>query len=181
MNLLKCFAVCLSVLALSVQAAPLDTKKTTLTATFKQLGVEVTAKFNSVNGAIDFDPAHPAQGKAQITVPLTGFDLGDAEYNKEVQKKEWFNSAQFPQATFASNQIVDNGNGKLLVKGKLTLKGKTLDVAIPITFRTEAGAAVFDGQLVIKRLFFDIGEGEWKDTGILADDVVIKFKAVTLK
>jgi polyisoprenoid-binding protein YceI len=30
--------------------------------------------------------------------------------------------------------------------------------------------------LPIKRLAFGIGEGEWKDTSIVADEVVIKFR-----
>jgi len=35
---------------------------------------------------------------------------------------------------------------------------------------------VFEGQLPIKRLAFNIGEGEWKDTSMVADEVVIKFR-----
>ena len=160
-------------------AAAIDAGKSAVTATFKQIGVEVTAKFNSVSGAIDFDPANPANGKAQIAVALASFDLGEPEYNKEVQKKDWFNSAQFPQATFVSSGIKAAGAGKLLVQGKLTIKGKALDVSLPVAFKQEGKALVFEGQLPIKRLYFNIGEGEWKDTDTLADAVVIKFKAVT--
>ena len=35
---------------------------------------------------------------------------------------------------------------------------------------------VFEGSLPIKRLAYAIGEGEWKDTSIVADEVVIKFR-----
>lgn len=162
-----------------VDAAAIDASKSAVMATFKQMGVEVTAKFNSVSGTIDFDLANPASGKAQLSVALASFDLGEPEYSKEVQKKEWFNTAQFPQATFASSSIKTAGAGKLLVQGKLTIKGKTLDVSLPVAFKQEGKAVIFEGQLPIKRLYFNIGEGEWKDTDTLADDVVIKFKAVT--
>lgn len=160
-------------------AAAIDSNKTTVTSTFKQLGVEVTAKFKTVNGTIDFDAANPAAGKAQISVVLASFDLGDAEYNKEIQKKEWFNTAQFPQATFVSSEIKANGAGKFLVVGKLSIKGKSLDVSVPAVFKQDGKAQVFEGQLPIKRLYFNIGEGEWKDTDTLADDVIVKFKVVT--
>jgi polyisoprenoid-binding protein YceI len=105
-------------------------------------------------------------------------DLGDPEYNKEVGKKEWFNAAQFPKATFVSTAIKSAGAGKLTVTGKLTIKGKTADVSFPLTVKADGKNQVFDGALPIKRLTYNIGEGEWKDTSMVADDVVIKFHVV---
>ena len=35
--------------------------------------------------------------------------------------------------------------------------------------------------LPIKRLAFNIGEGEWKDASTVADDVQIKFRIVNAK
>jgi polyisoprenoid-binding protein YceI len=46
----------------------------------------------------------------------------------------------------------------------------------PINVKAEGGKQVFEGQLPIKRLAFNIGEGEWKDTSMVADEVVIKFR-----
>jgi len=103
-------------------------------------------------------------------------DLGDPEYNREVAKKEWFNTAQFPKATFVSTSIRPAGTDKLNVAGKLTIKGKTADVSFPLTVKTAGKQQVFEGQLPIKRLAFNIGEGEWKDTSMVADEVVIKFR-----
>ena len=37
---------------------------------------------------------------------------------------------------------------------------------------------MFEGALPIKRLAFNIGEGEWKDTSMVADDVIIKFRVM---
>jgi polyisoprenoid-binding protein YceI len=98
--------------------------------------------------------------------------------NKEVAKKEWFSSAQFPKATFTSTAIKSAGAGKLTVSGKLTIKGKVADVSFPLTVKADGKNQVFDGALPIKRLAFNIGEGEWKDTGMVADDVTIKFHVV---
>ena len=93
-------------------------------------------------------------------------------------KKEWFNSAQFPKASFVSSTIKSAGPGKLNVTGKLTIKGKTSDVSFPLSVKAEGGKQVFDGVLPIKRLAYNIGEGEWKDTSMVADDVIIKFHVV---
>ena len=50
-----------------------------------------------------------------------------------------------------------------------------------VSFRAEGGQQVFEGVLPIKRLAFNIGEGAWKDTSTVADDVQIRFRIVTAR
>ena len=159
-------------------AAPLktDPANSSVAAVFKQMNVPVEAKFKSFTARIDYDAARPEASKASVDINTASMDLGDAEYNREVSKKEWFNTAQFPKASFVSTSIKPAGPGKLNVAGKLTIKGKTADVNFPLMVKTEAGKQVFEGQLPIRRLAFNIGEGEWKDTSMVADEVVIKFR-----
>lgn len=156
-----------------------DAAKSSVSAVFKQLNVPVEAKFRKFNAQIDFDSAKPEAAKASVEIDIPSFDLGEPEYNKEVQKKEWFNSTQFPKATFVSNTLKPAANGKFDVTGKLTIKGKTADVSFPLTVKKEGAAKVFEGTLPIKRLAFNIGEGEWKDTSMVADEVLIKFHIIT--
>jgi polyisoprenoid-binding protein YceI len=143
------------------------------------MNVPVEGKFKKFNAQIDFDNARPEASKASVDIDVASFDLGDPEYNKEVLKKEWFNAAQFPKATFASTALKPDGAGKFDVTGKLTVKGKTADVRFPLTMKKEGSSQVFEGSLPIKRLAFNIGEGEWRDTSMVADEVVIKFRVVT--
>src|SRR5471030_955206 len=157
-------------LTLAASAATLlktDPGKTTVSATFKQMNVPVESKFKTYAITIDYNAATPDASKASVEVDTASLDLGEPDMNKEVAKKEWFNSAQFPKASFVSTAIKSAGAGKLNVTGKLTVKGKT-----------DGGKQVFDGVLPIKRLAFNIGEGEWKDTSMVADDVTIKFHVV---
>lgn len=170
-----------SVLAATPFAAAIlktDPAKSTVSATFKQLNVPVEAKFKRFVAHIDFDSAKPDAAKANVEIEVNSFDLGDPEYNKEVMKKEWFNGAQFPKASFTSSSIKAGANGQLDVNGKLTIKGKTMEVRFPLTVKKEANLQIFEGALPIKRLAYNIGEGEWKDTSTLADEVVIKFRVV---
>lgn len=167
-------------IALPVLAATLkaDPAKSSITATFKQLNVPVDAKFRKFDAQIVYDAAKPDASKANVNIDVTSFDLGDPEYNKEVLKKEWFNAAQFPKATFISSQIKPGAGGKLDVTGKLTIKGKTADVSFPMSVKKDGNGQVFEGALPIKRLTYNIGEGEWKDTSMVADEVTIKFRVV---
>lgn len=164
--------------ALAASAIPLktDAAHSSVAAVFKQMNVPVEAKFKKFSAQVDYDAAKPENGKATVDIDTASLDLGDAEMNKEVAKKDWFNAAQYPKATFTSSSIKPNGAGKLTVAGKLAIKGKTLDVSFPLTVKAEGGKQVFEGTLPIKRLAFNIGEGEWKDTSMVADDVVIKFR-----
>ncbi len=161
--------------------AKLDTTKSTVAIVFKQMNVPVDAKFKKFSANIDYDSAKPDASKATVDIDVASFDLGDPEYNKEVLKKEWFNSAQFPKAIFVSTSMKAGANGKLDVTGNLTIKGKTIVTSFPLSVKKEGSNQVFDGMLPIKRLAFNIGEGEWKDTGMVADEVVIKFHVVTFQ
>jgi polyisoprenoid-binding protein YceI len=155
-----------------------DMAKSSVTAVFKQLNVPVEAKFKKFTAQIDYDNAKPDASKASVEIDIASFDLGDPDYNQEVLKKEWFNGAQFPKATFVSTSMKAGVGGRLDVNGRLTIKGKTVDVAFPLNVKKESNNTVFDGALTIKRLVFNIGDGEWRDTATVADEVVIKFHVV---
>ncbi|MFZ6688150.1 YceI family protein [Undibacterium sp. SXout11W] len=171
------------VLAIAIPAlaaiSKLDSSKSTVGIVFKQMNVPVDAKFKKFSAVIDYNAAKPETSKASVEIDLASFDLGDAEYNKEVLKKEWFNAAQFPKASFVATSMKTSGAGKLDVSGTLTIKGKSAPVNFPMSVKQEGNTQVFDGSLPIKRLAFNIGEGEWKDTGMVADEVTIKFHVVT--
>lgn len=179
-SMLRNSAILALAVALPVLAAQLktDPAKSSVSAVFKQMNVPVEGKFKRFNAQIDYNSAKPETSKASMEIDVASFDLGDAEFNKEAQKKDWFNGPQFPKATFVSSALRPAAGGKLDVSGKLTIKGKTTDVAFPLIVKQEGSAQVFEGTLPIKRLAFNIGEGEWKDTSMVADEVVIKFRVV---
>lgn len=168
-----------TVTGVSAALLKLDAGKSNVNITFKQIGVPVDAKFKKFSANIDYDSNKPEASKASVEIDISSFDLGDPEYNKEVLKKEWFNAAQFPKASFVSSSMKNSGNGKLDVSGTLTIKGKAQTVSFPLLVKKEGAGWTFDGSLPIKRLTYQIGEGEWKDTGTVADEVIIKFHVVT--
>lgn len=170
--------VMLSIAPLSV-AAQVDNARSSITATAKQLGVPIEGTFKKINAALVFVPGQLMQSSAKIDIDVSSYDMGSPEYNKEVLGKEWFNAAQYPKATFASTSIAAIGADRYRVSGKLMLKGKFADVSFPITVKSVGGLRNFDGVLPIKRSVFNIGEGEWKDISVVADEVLIKFHLVT--
>jgi polyisoprenoid-binding protein YceI len=166
--------------ALLSSAIPLktDAAHSGVSVAFTQMDVPVESPFKQFSAQIDYDAVHPEKTTARVDIDTASLDVGAPEYNKEIAKKTWFDSAHYPKASFVSTSVKAAGAGKLNVTGKLTIKGKTADVAFPVSIKQEGNKQVFQGQLPIKRLAFDIGEGEWKDTSLVADQVVIKFHIV---
>ena len=144
--------------------------------TSKQMGVPVDGKFKKFDAQVAFDPKKPEAAKIGFTIDLASVTLGAAETEAEVAKPDWFNTKAFPQATFQSTSAKARGPGKFDVAGKLTIKGTSQNVVVPVTV-TQAGAnTTATGAFVIKRLEYKIGDGDWKDTSMVANDVQVKFK-----
>jgi len=163
-------------LAAAAADAPLDARRSTVSATFTQMKVAVDAPFKRFSGSVDFDPTRPAQAKAHIEIDTASFDLGDEDYNSEVRKPAWFDSAKYPKAVFDASGLKPLGGGRFEAGGTLSLKGKTQALTVPLTVGNEGGAGVFDGSVTISRAYFNIGDEEWKDT--VADPVSVKFHIV---
>jgi polyisoprenoid-binding protein YceI len=147
-----------------------------ITFVSKQMGVPVEGRFKKFDAQIAFDPTKPQTGNIAVTIDNASVTLGSPEPDAELPKAPWFNTAKFPQATFQSSSIKGLGGGKFEVAGKLAIKGNTHDAIIPVVL-TQAGATTTaSGVLTLKRLAYKIGENEWADTAMVADDVQVKFK-----
>jgi polyisoprenoid-binding protein YceI len=144
--------------------------------TSKQMGVPVDGKFKKFDAQIAFDPKKPEAGNIAFSIDLSSAQIGDSETMAELAKPVWFDSKRVPQATFQSAGVKAAGPGKFDVTGKLTIKGNVRDVVVPVTLTQAAGTTTAAGAFVIKRLEFKIGEGDWADTSMVANDVQVKFK-----
>lgn len=171
----------MSLVMSSAALADVDLSKSKVSAVSKQMNVPTEGVFRKFAAQITFDPANAAQGSAQVSIDIASFDLGDKMYNDQVAGKDWFDARTYPQATFVSSAITPAGGNKYNVTGKLTIKGKTATVTLPVEMTQNGATQTFDGMLPIKRSAFNVGTGEWKDTSVVADDVQIKFHIVGTK
>ena len=180
-NFLSCLAIAGSLVlqaALPAVAQTVLYDKSRISCVSRQMNVPVEAQFKKFTAQIAFDPAKPEAGNARIEIDVGSFDIDNAEVNDEVKSKPWFDVRSFPKATFVSSGIKPLGGGRYEARGPLTIKGRTAEVIAQFTYREDAGSGAFDGAFSIKRLQYNIGEGVWKDTDTVADDVQIKFHIV---
>ena len=144
--------------------------------TTKQMGVPVEGKFSKFSAQITLDPKKPETGSVSFSIDTGSARFGSAEIDAEVPKATWLNVAKFPQASFQSSAIKAVGPGKFEVTGKLNIKGSVHDVVVPVQLTQTGATSTASGAFAIKRLEFKVGEGEWSDTSMLANDIQIRFR-----
>ena len=154
----------------------LDAAKSEMLFVSKQMGVPVEGRFRKFDAQIAFDPKKPEAGKVAFTIDMGSATFGSPEVDVELPKATWFNVPKFPQATFQSSAIKAVGAGRFEVAGKLSIKGSSRDVVVPVALTQAGGSTTATGAFAIKRLEFKIGEGDWADTSMVANDVQVKFK-----
>lgn len=145
--------------------------------TIKQMGVPVNGRFKRFAVQTNFDPKSPQTSQVALRFELASATVS-ADADPELGKSDWFATAKFPQATFQSTGIKALGGGKFEVAGKLSIKGTSRDMVVPMQLAQAGGVSTVTGGLPIKRLDFKVGEGDWADTSFVANDVQVKFKLV---
>jgi polyisoprenoid-binding protein YceI len=141
----------------------------------RQMGVPVEGKFRAFSAQVAFDPTRLATSKIDFTVDTGSANIG-READAELPKATWFNVAQYPRATFQSSSIKRLAGNTFEVAGKLNIKGLSSDVVVPVTLAQNGATTTATGSFPVKRLAFRIGEKEWADTSMVADEVQVKFK-----
>lgn len=144
----------------------------------KQMGVPVEGKFAKFDAQLAFDPKKLDASKISFTVDLNSVEIGDSNTIAEVKKVGWFNTLKFPAASFTSAAIKSTGAGKYEFAGAISIKGKAQNITVPVTLTQQAGNTTAVGSFTLKRLDFGIGEGEWNDVSLVANEVVVRLKLV---
>ena len=142
----------------------------------RQMGVPVEGKFGKFSAQIALDPKKPETGSVAFAIDTGSARFGAAETDAEVVKPEWLAVGKFPQATFKSSGIKAAGAGKFEVAGKLSIKGQVRDIVVPVQVVQAGAGSTASGSFTIKRLEFKVGEGDWSDTSMVANDVQVRFK-----
>jgi polyisoprenoid-binding protein YceI len=180
---IKCYACVVTLLltcnpAMAIEFKQVQTNESAVTFGFTEMGVPLDGKFNKFSAQVSFDPAQLAKAQARIDIDLASIDTGSNDGNVEVVGKKWFNVQAYPTASFVSTGIKSLGGNRYQALGKLSIKGKTQDVATPVTFQSDGKRGIFEGAFQIKRLDYAIGEGEWTDVSSVANEIQIKFHVV---
>ena len=147
-----------------------------LTFTFTQLGAANTGRFKTFATELVYDPANPAQGSLIVRVTVDSLDTQDAERDGVLKTPELFDTAKHPAATFFARTFARDPSGGLVAVGKLTIRGRSRDLRLPLQLKSQGGGLELSGQVAMRRLDFGVGQGEWQSTESVGDEVKLQYK-----
>jgi len=157
--------------------AKLVPEKSQIAFVSKQMGVPVEGSFKRFDAQVAFDPKKPEGGSVVLQIDTASAGFGIPMSDAELPKPTWFDTVHFPQASFRSSAIKALGEGRFEMAGKLTIKGVSKAVTVPVSITASGGAySVATGTLTIQRLDYKVGDGEWTDTSVVGNEVQVRFK-----
>jgi len=182
-------AIALSATALSALAAPqsFDFKdpKGVNNVQFKlDAPLEsITGTATGISGTIAFDPANPAATTGQISLATSSLTVGNPLMGEHLRSPNWLDVAAHPAIVFEAAKLANvrtDGNRVLAdVSGKLTIKGISKAVTVPVSFTYLAdklgarlGDAKVKGDLLVMRAEFTVNRSDYGlQPGQMADKV----------
>jgi polyisoprenoid-binding protein YceI len=111
-----------------------------------------------VGGVVEYDPARPEASTIVVEVRTASLRVDDpaarrrlgvegdlsesqrADVGKAMGAPDQLDVARYPTIRFVATRVVAEGQGRLRVTGRLTLRGVTQEVTFPATVALESGA-----------------------------------------
>ena len=147
-------------------------EKSSVTFSYKQMGVAMDGKFKKFGAQVNFDPAKADKATGRLEIDLASIDTGSAEADQEVVGKAWFNVAAHPKASFVLQSLKSTAPGQYEAIGQLTLKGQTRELHTPLKLQAPSTLV---GSFVLKRADYGIGEGMWAKFDVVANEITVHF------
>ena len=90
--------------------------------------------FSRVSGTLRLDPAHLADSRLDVAIPIASVSTTSAELDGELKGPAWFDAAAYPNATFVSTRVTPTGKDGAQVAGTLTLHGVSRPETLTVRF-----------------------------------------------
>jgi polyisoprenoid-binding protein YceI len=175
----RSFFLLLAVLATAAgtaRAQTVEPASSELTFVTRQMGVPVEGRFERWSAQVALDPRKPEAGQVVLRIQMDSVAFAAPEVTAEAQRAVWLDTSRFPQAVFESRGIRSAGGGRYEMTGRLTLKGQSHDMVVPVTLTQNGASGTASGNFTVKRSDFRIGEGEWTDASLVAHEVLVRFR-----
>ncbi len=97
----------------------------------KHLGYSwLLGRFNQFDGQFSYDEGDPSSATVSINIDPASIDTNHAERNKHLRSDDFLDVKKFPTAKFVSTAFAEKENGRIEIKGNLTLHGVTKAITI---------------------------------------------------
>jgi polyisoprenoid-binding protein YceI len=156
-------------------------KGASLTFAFVQAGAENSGAFRQFATELHYDANQLASSSLEVTVQIASLDTQDKDRDTELLGADLFDAKKHPTAQFVASMFAKGANGNVEAVGKLTLRGVTRDLRLPLSIRSTAHGVEISGETTIRRLEYGVGQGDWKSTEWVGDEVKLQYKVPLAK
>lgn len=147
----------------------IDAEKSVISFVGKSNLIDHEGKFNAYTADIELDPEDPAdleKASFSATLDMTSIEVDAAGLQGHLQKADFFDTEQYPTATFESSSIVHKGDNVYDIRGFLTVKGVSKTVVVEAEITDEYLTAQYD----FPRREFGVGNDNYGEK--LLDEMV---------
>jgi len=140
-------------------------------------GGRFDGRFVRFTPTIAFDPGGLPGSRFEVEIDTASADTQEAERDGMLKGPDFFAVERWPVARFEATRFVQTQPGRFEARGRLTLRDVTREVTLPFRFLAAADGrtATLAGGTRIRRLEFGVGQGDWRDTKWLDDEVEVRF------
>jgi polyisoprenoid-binding protein YceI len=162
--------------ALPAHAQQVDPDASELVFVTEQMGVLVEGRVQHWAAQVALDPRKPEAGQVDLRIRMDSVAFAAPEVTAEAHRAVWLDTARYPQAVFQSTAVREAGSGLYEMSGRLTLKGQTHEVTVPVSLAQSGASGTATGSFMLKRSDFGIGEGEATSPSLVAREVQVRFR-----
>jgi polyisoprenoid-binding protein YceI len=161
--------------AISAWASPIpsgrwsiDPERSSVGFTVTKLASElVEGRFHDFEGQVQYDPSHPELSLVQWRVRVGSIKTGATRRDQRLQSSDFFDAARFPEMSFVSRNIHFLPDGRLLIRGEITIRDQTRPLVITAhSVSLDPAAPVFETDFTLDRLDFGVSPGNPWDMAI---------------
>lgn len=142
---------------LAIPLATADVRRYAVQTEASELGFRATSRlmnadgrFHRFRGEVAVDPRDLATARISLTIEAASIDTGIGLRDTHLRSADFFDAERFPTITFESLRVEAEGR-RATVTGRLTVRGVTREIAVPVDVAVSDVALVASGELVMNR------------------------------
>lgn len=140
--------------------------------------------FSRPTGTLSFDPDDWSRARLDVSIDLTTLDLGDAQFNQRILRRDFLDAQAHPVARFVSTQVEPLDRTRARVHGLLSLRGVERPLTLEVTLNrlarnryTMRRTAGFSARATLPRADFGITASP----GVIGAHVELRIEAEAVR
>jgi polyisoprenoid-binding protein YceI len=100
----------------------------------RHLVTKVRGRFADFDGAVRIVANSAEKSSVEFSIDTASIDTDVADRDKHLRSADFFDVEKYPKITFVSTRIRPAGEDRYDVTGKLTMRGVSKEITLPVTF-----------------------------------------------